>query len=116
MIKSIAFTALVLSASAFASPSEYKKPLSKSCLSTAVAAVNKHHKLAEGSVYAVRQLYTGEFAAVLLVGHSDETDATDYLVTVEKEGCKIKSITYTNEAGDVEDYTADEQSLVNELR
>ena len=96
---------LFLSVSAIASP---KASLEKSCLKKTVAAVNKHHTLAEGSVYALRELYNGEFASVLLVGHSDETDPTDYLVTVEKKGCKVKSIVYTNEASDVEKYSESE--------
>jgi hypothetical protein len=79
------------------------------CLKKAVAAVNKHHTLAEGNVYALRELYNGEFASVLLVGHSDETDPTDYLVTVEtRRGCVVKSIVYTNEASGVEDWKESE--------
>ena len=83
-------------------------PPTRECLRKVVDAVNKHHTLAEGSVYALRQLYNGEFASVLLVGHSDETDPTDYLVTVEKKDCKIKSIVYTNEASGVEEYKPSE--------
>ena len=97
--------ALLTSVNAFAA----KKPVSQACLNKVVAAVNKHHTLAEGGVYALRVLYTGDFAATMLVGHSDETDPTDYLVTVEINGCKVKSIVWTNEAGDVEDYTEAER-------
>lgn len=81
----------------------------KVCLKKVVAAVNKHHTMAEGSVYALREIYNGDYASVLLVGHSDETDPTDYLVTVERQGCVVKSIVYTNDAGWVEDYTDEEQ-------
>ena len=77
----------------------------KACLKTIVAAVNKHHTLAEGSVYALRQIYNGQSAFTVLVGHSDETDPTDYLVTAKHKGCEIASIVYTNDAGDVEEYT-----------
>jgi hypothetical protein len=77
----------------------------KACLKKVVAAVNKHHTLAEGSVYALRVLYNGELASSLLVGHSDETDPTDYLVTVDKRKCSVKSIVYTNDASGVEEYT-----------
>lgn len=85
-----------------------KQALPQSCLDKVVNAVNEHHTLAEGAVYALRVLYTGDSAASLLVGHSDETDPTDYLVTVKRAGCEIKSIVWTNEASDVEDYADDE--------
>ena len=91
---------LLSSVNAFAS----KQALPQSCLDKVVKAVNEHHTLAEGGVYALRVLYTGDFAASLLVGHSDETDPTDYLVTVKRAGCEVKSIVWTNEAGDVEEY------------
>lgn len=83
--------------------------LQKQCLKKVVAVVNKQHTLAEGSVYALRVVYNGGFAAALLVGHSDSTDATDYLVTLEKEGCNIKSIVWTNEGSGVEKYTSAER-------
>jgi hypothetical protein len=90
--------------------------LDKACLSKVVTAVNKHHILAEGSVYALRFLFQGEFAAALLVGHSDETDPTDYLVTVDKtRNCSVKSIVVTNESSDVVEYTKEEGDLVNEI-
>ncbi len=77
----------------------------KAYLKKVVAAVNKHHTLAEGSVYALRELYNGDFASVLLVAHSDETDPTDYLVTVETgRSCALKSIVYTNDSNGVEEW------------
>lgn len=97
----------LLATSAFALGT--KKAPSQDCLKKVVAAVNKQHTLAEGSAYALRVVYAGEFASTLLVGHSDETDPSDYLVTVEKKDCKIKSIVYTNEAIGVEEYSAAEQ-------
>lgn len=99
------FSSQIFGDSAFAGD----KSLTKGCLKKVVDAVNKHHTLAEGSVYALRVIYDGEFASSLLVGHSDETDPTDYLVSVEKEGCKIHSILWTNEAGGVEEYTESER-------
>lgn len=104
-MKRFAVVGLFLSMSAMAAP----KPVEKVCLQKVVDAVNKRHTLAEGSVYALRTLYNGAFAATLLVGHSDETDPTDYLVTVEKKGCKVKAIVYTNEASGVEEYSDSEQ-------
>jgi hypothetical protein len=95
---------LLSSVNAFAG----KQPLTQNCLDKVVEAVNKHHTLAEGGVYALRVLYTGNSAASLLVGHSDETDPTDYLVTVKRTGCEVKSIVWTNEASDVEEYTDSE--------
>jgi hypothetical protein len=88
-----------------------KSPLSESCKDKVVTAVNKHHEKnlnSEGGVFAIRDLYNGEFASVLLIGHSDETDPSDYLVTVEKKRCVVKSIVYTNEASDTEEYSQDE--------
>ncbi|HVJ65155.1 MAG TPA: hypothetical protein VM901_07865 [Bdellovibrionota bacterium] len=81
----------------------------KDCLKKIVAAVNKHHTLAQGRVYALRQIYNGQSAFAVLVGHSDESDPTDYLVTTEHKDCKIASIVYTNDASDVEEYTKDER-------
>jgi hypothetical protein len=105
----IVTTILLISFSAQAKSFIDKSPVSNTCLKKVVDAVNKHHTLAEGSVYALRVLYTGDFAASIMVGHSDETDPSDYLVTVEKKDCKIKSIVYTNEAIGVEQYTESEQ-------
>jgi hypothetical protein len=93
----------------YQSQASERTPVAQACLDKVVAAVNKHHTLAEGSVYALRVVYNGDSAFVALVGHSDETEPTDYLVTVKKHKCKMESIVYTNEAGDVEEYTDDEQ-------
>lgn len=90
--------------------------LESSCLSKVVAAVNKHHTLAEGAVYALRVLYTGTFGSAVLVGHSDETDPTDYLVSVDRsKNCAIKSIVYAEEANHVTDYTKLETAAVDEI-
>ena len=88
----------------------------KSCLTKVVNAVNKHHTLAEGSVYALRTVYEASFGAALLVGHSDETDPTDYLVTVDlTKNCQIKSIVYTEDASNVQEYTYAETQLVEQI-
>lgn len=91
--------------------------LDQACLGQVVSAVNKHHTLAEGAVYALRVLYTGEFASALLVGHSDETEPTDYLVVVDQsnEKCLVKTITTTNEAGDVVEYSQAEQDVLSQI-
>ncbi len=86
-----------------------KKSLTIGCLKKVVAAVNKQHVVAEGAVYALRVLFDGQFSSSLLVGHSDETDSTDYLVIVEKKNCEVKSIVSTNEGSDVEDYEVAEK-------
>ncbi len=91
------------------------EPLPKSCLAKAVDAVNRKHQLAEGSVYALRALYDGQFASVLLVGHSDETEETDYLVTVERFECRVRSIVTSGESSGVEKYT-DAERVENVLR
>lgn len=90
--------------------------IKRSCLAKVVSAVNKHHTLAEGAAYALRVLYAGHFGAALLVGHSDETDPTDYVVSVDlTKNCQIKSIVYAEEAGHVTEYSAEERDLVSEL-
>ncbi|MCE3010867.1 MAG: hypothetical protein LW875_09670 [Proteobacteria bacterium] len=95
---------LIVSSVSFAKNSS----LSKDCLKKVVASVEKQHTNAEGGVYALREIYSGQWASALLVGHSDQTDPTDYLVTVEKENCKIKSIVWTNESFRVENYKPSE--------
>ena len=90
--------------------------LDKQCLTKVVNAVNKHHTLAEGSVYALKELYVGAFGAAVLVGHSDETDPTDYLVCLNtSKNCLIKSIVYSNEAGSVNEYTKAEHQTVSDI-
>lgn len=86
--------------------------LSRECLIKVINEVNENHTIAEGNVYALRTLYSGDFATALLIGHSDETDPTDYLVTVEAEGCKTVSRVRTNEASGVEEYS-DKEKLEN---
>ena len=54
-----------------------KSSLDRDCLKKVIAAVNKQHTLAEGSVFAIRDIYTGYQASALLVGHSDETEPTE---------------------------------------
>mgnify|MGYP001558813630 CR=1 FL=1 len=76
--------------------------LTPECLKRAIAAVNKQHTMADGSVYAVREIYSGDQAVALLMGHSDETDNTDYLVLVKKEKCEISKAVWTNEGSQVD--------------
>ena len=101
----IAIAALIVSANAFAAA---RPSLPEACLKKAVAAVNKQHTLAEGASYALREIYNGDSASVILVGHSDETDPTDYLVTIDRRGCKVKSIVWTNDSSGVEEYSDSE--------
>ena len=83
---------------------------SNDCLKKVVQAVDKKHKANEGVVIALRELYSGEYASALLVGHSDENTPTDFLVLVDKNGCKLKSMLTTNEA-ESEKYTPAERAL-----
>ena len=90
--------------------------LNLECLGEVISKVNQQHTLAEGSAYAVRILHTGEFNSVVLVGHSDETDPTDYLVIVnhQNSACKVGSIAVASEAGGVAEYTSAESKLLDD--
>jgi hypothetical protein len=108
IMKSILMVILVMSAF-----STQAKNLEMACLGKAISKVNAHHTLAEGSAYAVKILHDGNFGASLLVGHSDETDPTDYLVVIDKsKDCKVISMTVADESGDVNQYSDEESALL----
>ncbi len=92
--------------------------LESSCLAKAVRQVNRKHTFADGGAYALKILYSGSFGSSLLVGHSDETDPTDYLVSVEHNGetkCKIHSIVYAEDGSRVYDYSTSDKKLFADL-
>lgn len=97
--------------------------LDSACLRRAVAraVVNATLINEEASAQALRQVFVGGLGAVVLVGVSDETEPSDYLVTIDrsaqengKRGCKIVSTIVAND-GSVETYTEAEIKALAEL-